>query len=88
MFHDYFSFGMIQEFLGKLLTAYSALGDAVAMLLTLVFETLGLQFPTWISRLTLLFSSALTIWGLKRKMPPLILVVTIILAASLLVGLL
>jgi hypothetical protein len=77
---------MIQEIVGKLLTAYSALGDAVTMLLTLVFETLGLKFPVWINRLTLLFSSALTIWGLKRKMPPLILIVAIILAASILVG--
>ena len=88
VFHDYFSFGMIQEILGKLLTAYSALGDATTMLLVLVFEMLGLQFPMWISRLTLLVSSALTIWGLKRKMPPLILVVAIIIAASVLVGLL
>jgi hypothetical protein len=41
VFHDYFSFGMIQEIVGKLLVAYSALGDAVTMLLTLVFEMLG-----------------------------------------------
>ena len=41
---------MIQEILGKLLTAYSALGDAMTMLLSLVFEVLGLEFPMWISR--------------------------------------
>ena len=77
---------MIQEIAGKLLTAYSALGDAVTMLLTLVFETLGIQFPDWITRLTLLGSTVLTLWGLKRKMPPLILIVAIILASSILVG--
>ena len=77
----------VGDALNLLLQGFKAIGDAITILLQMLFDVLGWNVPEWAIRLIMLGLLALVVWRYGRLLPKLILLVIAFIFVSTLIGL-
>ena len=77
----------VGDALNLLLQGFRAIGDAITILLQLLFSALGWNVPAWAIRLIMLGLLAVVVWRYGKLLPKLLLLVIAFVFASTLIGL-
>ena len=73
--------------LDLLIEGFTLIGDAITMILVLIFAALGLPVPDWAVRLIVLAFTGLAVWRFGKMIPKLLLVAIGFVALSTVLGL-
>ena len=68
--------------------AFMAVGDLFLLLITGLFGLAGITVPEWASRVSLVIGAAGTVYYFQSKLPKTLVIVTLVVSVSILLGIL